>query len=341
MVELLLAIALSGAVLVVLGHMTRQYGVAVGNLDDSARLQTRAALAVMQMRSELRVARTILSLTSREVTFVHPDVNEDAQSDVVKYSWSGIAGEPLMRTWDGMLPEALLDDCRSFSITAVRGSTAMEEILSGHYMYDPSVNSVRQNYTLSGASRAAEVFTVTTSRSEAAAFRVTRVQLFMQPVAGTGNFSVALQAAPGGTPTTPNLDAVSMPVSQLSSGGGWEECVFSGNVSLNLGSPYAMVLATSASISLAYDQIYVGAPPTSADYFRWSSNGSTWEPSSDLGARDLRYKVVGQFLNAAGEPLPPIPPVIMLELHVEAGSGVSRAQFDAAVHCLESPEAPL
>ena len=54
-----------------------------------------------QISTELAVATTVTERTANSITFTVPDRNGDASPETIRYAWSGVAGAPLTRSYNG------------------------------------------------------------------------------------------------------------------------------------------------------------------------------------------------------------------------------------------------
>lgn len=70
-----------------------------------------------QLAGELYVAQTITSKTSKSITFFVPDRNGDANPEAISYSWSGIAGAPLVRQYHNGTQLIVADNVQEFQLT--------------------------------------------------------------------------------------------------------------------------------------------------------------------------------------------------------------------------------
>jgi hypothetical protein len=110
---------LAAAITVAISHVTVQITSAATRVDKRFQIQTEAAVALIRMRTELEQATSIVSLTSTQVTFQHPDVNGNSQTDTVTYAWSGTVGDPVTRKVNTGGAEDILTQCRAFSLSTL------------------------------------------------------------------------------------------------------------------------------------------------------------------------------------------------------------------------------
>ena len=84
--------------------------------------KTRAAHRVLcQMERDIQSARSLVELTATSVTLTVPDRNGDNVAETIRYAWSGVAGEPLERSYNGATL-VMAEDVQSFSLDWVTRS---------------------------------------------------------------------------------------------------------------------------------------------------------------------------------------------------------------------------
>lgn len=97
-------------------HIMARTGTQVGA---AAERQNAATLAMVRLRNELRLAVAVSEMTNTTVTFVHPDTDSNGLGDVIRYAWSGTAGDPLTRQVDGADALTLLEGVHQFNLAYV------------------------------------------------------------------------------------------------------------------------------------------------------------------------------------------------------------------------------
>jgi hypothetical protein len=92
-------------------------GKASDNGADLSKSAMRTPAALEQMQSELECATTIVSRSATQITVTIPDRTGDSAADTVAYTWSGSAGAPLRRQFNGGTAETLLETVQAFGLT--------------------------------------------------------------------------------------------------------------------------------------------------------------------------------------------------------------------------------
>jgi type II secretory pathway pseudopilin PulG len=75
-----------------------------------------ASKAHDQIACELFYAQTVTELSANAITFTVADRDNDGAPETIRYAWSGTAGDPLVRTYNGKTSLNVLDDVREFSL---------------------------------------------------------------------------------------------------------------------------------------------------------------------------------------------------------------------------------
>lgn len=101
----LIEVVLSVTILsILMGAMMSAILISRQAIDDGDSLISRTVAgreAVDEITSDLQLALTITESTATAVTFTVPDRTGDDAAETIRYAWSGIAGDPLTRTFNG------------------------------------------------------------------------------------------------------------------------------------------------------------------------------------------------------------------------------------------------
>lgn len=112
-----LAIAMAASSMLVAG-MTSAIFLAVRSADTNSAttLAIQGSLGLEDITAELRDAIYFKQRTATSVMFTVPDRDGDSDVETIRYSWSGTAGDPLHREYNGGTAVAVLDDVHVFSL---------------------------------------------------------------------------------------------------------------------------------------------------------------------------------------------------------------------------------
>jgi hypothetical protein len=179
----------------------------------------------------------------------------------------------------------------------------------------------------------------------ATSFRLTKVRLKLGQSAGTGQFTVGIYTAAGGTGPLPSTTLLgtqqTVATSSLPVTPDWKELTFSDIVMTNTTSGYNVVVkGTVAGGKLQYLQ--AASAPQDANVMKYSSNsGGSWSPSASLEKiNDIQYEVYGIFEGAANEPeVQPIERYFVRAVNITLQTGPNASnRVQTAVDVLNAPE---
>ncbi len=117
LVEVLVALAIST---VLMGAIASTILLAGHCLPDAASPLFRvldASEALDRMAEDLQCARYITERTSRAITVITADRNGDGQCETIRYSWSGVSGQGLLRQVNGQAPATVCPNVQSLKLT--------------------------------------------------------------------------------------------------------------------------------------------------------------------------------------------------------------------------------
>ncbi|HBE72233.1 MAG TPA: hypothetical protein DDW52_29215 [Planctomycetaceae bacterium] len=115
LIELLIASASST---LLLGGLCTSIFIASRAIDDSdsgVSSELQSSSVVEDILADLRVARKVISNSSDSIVCVVPDRNGDGVDDVLRYQWSGRAGDPLIRQVNDSPAGEILRDVKSLN----------------------------------------------------------------------------------------------------------------------------------------------------------------------------------------------------------------------------------
>ena len=157
-----------------------------------------------QLAGELAYALTVTELAGNAITFTVADRDGDGTPEVIRYAWSGVAGSPMTRSYNGGAAVAVLDDVREFALAYDRRGTLNPP------GYTESAESILYSFTggLLGSTNNIDSsnwigqYFAPTLPNNAAYWRVTRVRYLAQTHGANGGITrVQLRSAtPGGLP---------------------------------------------------------------------------------------------------------------------------------------------
>ncbi len=321
--------------------------VGATGLERLAKARQTTQLALARFREEVGSAMTISELTETSITFTHPDMDGDSVAEVIRYSWAGMPGDPVVREHRGFTTSNLLESCTHFALAVdLRKPTnenvsgyGDEMILAGHDLgggqtYDSFEFALSPNQVI------AQCFTP--AMKDATRCRITRVAVQLAAVkpGAPGEVSLSLTTTSAGNPTTTTLDSTRIAVRNLTTEPQWHELSLAADAQLATATTYAVVIAADrAGVALApFDTLTSGTANT-ASHAKFSANrGAAWDSGTPPLSSDARLLVYGRF-NVATKPteVPDGTKVTAVYVEVTGIEGDQPMDARAGAVCVNAP----
>jgi prepilin-type N-terminal cleavage/methylation domain-containing protein len=141
LIEMLISLAIMALIAAALGSTIVLASKALDQEAGPGASTVAARRATDRMLAELAVATAFSERTANAVAFTVPDRDGDGAAETIRYAWSGIAGEPLTRQYNGGVPAAVAEDVRQFDLgyllrtaepPAAKETESAEQILIAH-----------------------------------------------------------------------------------------------------------------------------------------------------------------------------------------------------------------
>ena len=257
-----------------------------------------AAEAAERLARELQFATAFNQRSGNAVTFVIPDRRSDGDTapESVRYAWSGTAGDPLTREYNGSAPAAVIDDVREFALAyhldtvteqpSATQNESGETLLAGHVT---STNS--DNYNITEKEWLAQYFQPSLP-GDAVSWRVTRVLFRARTHGGTGGIAGVELRLPTASnlPSNVILEQIPMYESRLTDWYLWREFTFTNVAGLSPGRGLCLVISCILKDSDLAD-VQFDKANNPGGYIRSNDAGATWEPDN---SRSMLYAVYGK-----------------------------------------------
>jgi hypothetical protein len=276
--------------------------------------------ALNDLAAELHYASAITERTAHAVTFTLADRTGDGMAETVRYAWSGTAGDPLIRTYNGVakvVHEEVDEFDLNYVIQTVLETTEEQspgapvtgsEVLAASFNGWSGVTATTMTRALNAGVWASEYFELAWPAG-ATSFQVTRIRLKLGQSVTTGQFTVGIYAAAGGVGPLPSTTLLGSQQTLSTSGlpvtPDWKELTFSGVTMTDNTSGYnILVKGVTAGGKLTY--LYAATAPQDAMVHKYSTNsGSTWSPAaSSEKVNDVPFEVYGVFTISPTETQP-------------------------------------
>lgn len=353
--ELLVAMAAASTLLVGLGSTLYLVSQTTGTSRRPATDVVDASLTLDQLAAELQYAVSFPERSPTTVEFTLADRTHDALPETVRYTWSGAAGDPLYRQFNGGPLTAVIDDVQAFNLSYSL-QTVIEQPESSDSSGDAGTEELAVQFDgWSGISATPMTFTFDADRwvgqyyelwwpAEATQFQVSRVRLKLWKGSDSGQFTVGIYkaAATGPYPEGSALGSeLTVSTADLPSSADWHEFQFSDVTLDDPSSGYLVVV--KGLISGFYLQYLraTSAPADSTSYQHSTNGGATWFPPSVYrNWYDAPVEIYGMFNGSESEPPPdPVERHFVRSVNVALQTGESPTnRVQTAVNILNSPE---
>lgn len=295
LVELVVALAVMAIIMTGLGSAVLIASHALPDDQNRATAITDAAAVADQIVEELRSALWIRQRSGKMIFFSVPDRDGDGNSERIRYSWSGNAGDSLLRQYNGGSPVAVLENVQDFALDFDIVSVSEE------YPGAP-VESAEQVLSYYGGSDDLRGFSISASSwigqyfkpalpAEAISWRVTRV-FFEARDRGASDGQTYVQLRPAKADSRPSdtvLEQHIMYETDIVGGYGWREFSFSNVSGIAPDQGLCLVLQfRSADVHSAK----VRYAEASAGRLTTFNAGSSWNVASE---RVMRHYIYGTY----------------------------------------------
>jgi type II secretory pathway pseudopilin PulG len=126
-----LVASMAGASILVAGMASTMFvALRASNPTNTPAAGMLTALSCMSdMSAELQYARVITESTANAITATVPDrTDADATPETVRYAWSGVAGQPLTRRYNGGTVVNVIPSVQSFTVEYFPSAAAAEYV---------------------------------------------------------------------------------------------------------------------------------------------------------------------------------------------------------------------
>jgi prepilin-type N-terminal cleavage/methylation domain-containing protein len=360
LVELVITLAVLALIMGALGSAVLVASRAAPDRASAADAVLSAEQGLDLIASELRYAQSVSQATPTSLTFTLPDRNGDGVAETVRYSWSAVAGTPLLRHFNGLPAAELLPDVQEFAfeydrmtVTTTRetqSEVTSPEVLLASFTSWPGVSATANGFAPSATQWAAQVFKVDKVALPPTTTRVTinRALLMSKPgLLGTlSTFTVGIHRAYSSSDPRPTAlplgSSVNVSLSLLDFSYSWTEVRFP-DVSVNkLEKDFAIVIKGVAGSNVRFQYLSAASAPRDTSLMRWTANsGSSWLPTTEtLDQNDMPFYVYGTFTATTTTPVT-VTRNYLKSVRVALRTGPAGAsRLVTAVPVLEHPEMP-
>lgn len=115
LMELVISLAASAVLLAGMASAIMIASRALPGSEQELDAEVQALLALEQLATEIAGAIAVPERTARALTLIVPDRNDDSHDEVIRYTWDGQTGSPLLRTYNGGKARAVLTRLGAFT----------------------------------------------------------------------------------------------------------------------------------------------------------------------------------------------------------------------------------
>jgi prepilin-type N-terminal cleavage/methylation domain-containing protein len=147
LIEMVLTAAVAGVLMVGMGSAMMFAGRALPNVKGVATTTITTAEALDQITTDLQYAISVTQRSAGMIEFTVHDRNGDDIAETIRYSWSGMAKNPLTRQYNGGTAETILGDVYQFNLSYTL-KTVSTEIPQGNESAETILASYSANKNL-------------------------------------------------------------------------------------------------------------------------------------------------------------------------------------------------
>jgi hypothetical protein len=342
LVELVTAMVSSGMLLAGLGSVML-IASQVANTPTASSHRLEAAEALNEFANDLRYATFLVTRTPRVLEFVVTDRTSDGTAERIRYEWSGVPGDPLLKTVNGGTPVALVDSAQDFQVSV---ATASETTSFTATTESAEAILASNAVSTSGPTRGIDQNNFSAQRinptgfsgipANASAWSATRVD-FQGSRNGNGEtLRVQIRSAgdPYDRPTGEVLGEVTILEDNLTASAGWNTVTFTSPVrGLALHRMYSLVWrGTTGESGTAASLLTDDNAATSVN--ESSDGGATW---TYMPSRRTYYRIYGTYTSPGTNYNVPRNYATRVNVMLQAGSA-AQSRINASVPLVNRPE---
>lgn len=305
----LMEVVLSTAVLsIIMGAMVSTMIIAGRAVDDNpTKLVSVAGDAVNDITTDISLAQSITESTANAVTMVVPDRDGDAQAETIRYAWSGTAGDPLMRYYNGGAGAVVADDVHHFNLSYLttvvggsggggdpEGTESEEQVLIFH---EDAPGGTFEEKKLKADGSAVAEYIKPTLDGGATSWKITYIKLSLSAEGGENDGVTTIQIRTADVdhkPTDTVLGQATVYESTLGADFAWVDVNLGPIADLDPDTGYCIVVLPSSGSNevISVQREKDGTPmPSNCAYVEYDRKNSVWKAPDTT--RDLRFYVYG------------------------------------------------
>ncbi len=116
LIEMVVSLSIISIIFLAMGSVMLMSAKAIPTSDDTALKTFNSIDIVQQLTDELQTATSIAATTNKSIAFTVPDRDNDGDDEMLAYFWSGNAGDPLIRIYNGGASVNVLPQVYEFNL---------------------------------------------------------------------------------------------------------------------------------------------------------------------------------------------------------------------------------
>ena len=294
-----------------------------------------ASDALEIVANDLRYATSIPSQSATSITLTVPDRDGQAPSiETIGYSWSGTAGAPLVRTFNGVASNLLIN-VNQFSLVGLTRSVAMPATYTESALVPLASYSATTGLTDWGVATKAWIGEYVQPAPPAAlSYKIKQVKFnAKQNTSATGTTFVQIRSASGGLPTTTVLDTQTMNESALPTAYAQQTFNFTNCPATPIGTGLCIVLKFGTNSPSCFVQHQsTGASPGTNRLVSTINSDAGWTSSA---TKSMLFEVWGTYMTQDAQAYQYF--LKNMKISLQAGSD-TRGRLETSVRVLNEPQ---
>jgi len=294
--ELVMSLAICSVLLLAMQSIVVIASRAIPNGQTVPSLNVNGADVMQTISRDLMYATAISEMTSTAITFTVPDRNNDGAAETIRYAWSGTAGNPLTRQYNGGTVVNVLPSVQSFLLAydkrAVLQPTTYTTSAEALLASNTGLSILSGDSSVTSTNWPAQYFMPTLPGS-ATSWAVTRVTISAKAGSAGGQSLVQIRPVDSSNlPTSTVLDQQTMLGSNLTGSTAYQTFTFTNATGLSPTRGAAIVVQWSVG-STASQIHYLTSISLSSEAMATTTNsGGTW---SNPLLSDLNFTAYGTY----------------------------------------------
>lgn len=177
LLELVTAVTISAALVGAMAVLIATSASAMERGVDGSACDRQAGNALADLQIDLSEATKLFEHTDTSIWFEVPDRDDDGVPEHIRYSWSGVAGDPLLRSTNGGTPGVVAADVRAFGLAlserpGLKRTESPEQLLASFTAHPDATSTA---FAVSSTAWCAQVFRPAFA-ADVVSWKITRVR---------------------------------------------------------------------------------------------------------------------------------------------------------------------